>query len=318
MNNRVISFSAKTVPEAGPARRRDNLTEQNKRGKAFSLSWLPRGRWNVLDLIDMGRKAVPTYLFCDIDMTWAEELRKTLAAYGHKVTVTAILLKAIAVAQRAHPASRTALLPWGRVVTFNRIVAGFTVERFVDCGPAVFFGAILDADSKPVEQIAQELRDYAEKEIHQIPQLEVEDRFAGMPWLLRKLILFLGACLPSIRLRYQGATFGLSTLGKYGLRTIVPPSVCTSIFGVGVVEDRPVARNGQVEIRPMMTLTLNFDHRLIDGAPAARFLAEIRDLLQGGLAQHIREEVGDIIARINVPEPVVLPVVSPEEQVLTL
>ncbi|HNM51453.1 MAG TPA: 2-oxo acid dehydrogenase subunit E2, partial [Candidatus Obscuribacter sp.] len=108
----------------------------------------------------IGRDSVSTYMFCDVDMTWAENLRKTLKAYGQKVTVTAILLKAIGIAQRAHPESRTALLPWGKTVTFNDIVAGFTVERVIGQQPAVFFGAIDNPDTKSVEEIAGELRQY--------------------------------------------------------------------------------------------------------------------------------------------------------------
>jgi len=268
------------------------LPEERKKLRGFSLSWQPRGRWNVLDLIEMGRVSVPTYLLCDIDMTWAEELRTKLANLGQRVTITAILLKAIAIAQRHHPASRTALLPWGRVVTFNEIVAGFTVERNVDCGPAVFLGTIHQADSKSIEEIASELQDYGQKQIDDVPQLAIENRFAGMPWLFRKVILWVGTRIPAMRLRYLSATFGLSTLGKYGMRAIVPPSVCTSIFGVGSVDERPVVRNGKIEVRPILSLTYNFDHRLIDGAPAARFLDEIRSLLEGGLSRYLADETG--------------------------
>jgi len=79
---------------------------------SFTLSKLPRPRLNVLDLINIiGRDSVPTYLFCDIDMTWAETKRKEMKNNGLPVTVTAFLLKAIGIAQRAHPESRTAALP---------------------------------------------------------------------------------------------------------------------------------------------------------------------------------------------------------------
>jgi pyruvate dehydrogenase E2 component (dihydrolipoamide acetyltransferase) len=49
-------------------------------------------------------------------------------------------------------------------------------------------------------------------------------------------------------------------------------------------------RNGKIEIRPMMTITLNFDHRMIDGAPAARFLQDVKSLLEGGLEQYVLDE----------------------------
>ena len=159
----------------------------------------------------VGRGAVATYLFADVDMTWAEDLRTRLVQQGRKITVTAILLKAIGIAQRSHPASRTARLPWGRTVVFHNIVAGFTVERFVGSQQAVFFGAIEAPDTKPLVEIAGELRAYSEDEFSQNVHLNQQHSFSGMPWIWRRLILFLGLSYPWIRLRYLGATFGVSS-----------------------------------------------------------------------------------------------------------
>lgn len=260
--------------------------------KNLSFSWLARARWNVLDMINViGRGSVPTYMFYEIDMTWAETLRQELKEKGIRVTATAILLKAIGIAQRLHPASRTAILPWGRTVTFNDIVAGFTVERYVGPQPAVFFGSIDAPDSKPLVQVAEELRAYGEDEISTVPQLDIENKFNNMPWLFRRFILWLGMRFPKVRLRYLGATFGVSSLGKFGCTGLIPPCVSTSTFGVGAIEQRAVVRDGRIEVRPMMTLILNFDHRLIDGAPAARFMQDVQKLVEGDLQSYIEEEL---------------------------
>jgi pyruvate dehydrogenase E2 component (dihydrolipoamide acetyltransferase) len=53
-----------------------------------------------------------------------------------------------------------------------------------------------------------------------------------------------------------------------------------AILGVGCITPRPVAHNQQIEIRQMLMLSLVFDHRLVDGAPAARFLQYIKDLIE--------------------------------------
>jgi len=255
----------------------------------FSMANLPRPRWNVLDMIHIvGKESIPTYLFCDIDMTFAEELRGRLKSVGQKVTITAILLKAIAIAQRAHPESRTSLLPFGKTVTFHDIVAGFTVERFIGEQPAVFFGAIDNPDTKSVEEISSELKQYAESDMEHMEHLDRQHKFNSMPWWFRRLILWAGLRFPKVRLTYMGATFGLSSLGKWGMTGLIPPCVSTSTFGIGSVEPRPVARDGKVEIRPMMTMILNFDHRLIDGGPAARFMADVKRLLEGDLENYIQ------------------------------
>ncbi|MBK7748772.1 MAG: 2-oxo acid dehydrogenase subunit E2 [Candidatus Obscuribacter sp.] len=263
--------------------------EEEDKALSFTMGKLPRPRLNVLDIIHVYSKdAVPTYLFCDVDMGWAEEVRQKLKSYGQKVTITAFLLKAIGIAQRAHPESRTALLPWGRTVTFNNIVAGFTVERVIGKHPAVFFGAIANPDTKTVEEIANELRNYAEAKIETVPRLDEQHKFNKTPGWFRQFVLWAGMHFPKVRLKFMPATFGLSSLGKFGMTGLIPPCVTTSTIGVGEVEERAVVRDGRIEIRPMVTIILNFDHRLMDGAPAARFMSDVKKLLEGGMENYIQ------------------------------
>jgi len=267
---------------------------KSKKRFNFSLSSLPRPRWNVLDMIHIvGHGAIPTYIFCDIDMTWAEDLRANSAYGGPKISYTAILLKAIGIAQRAHPDSRTSILPFGRTLTLNDIVAGFTVERFIGDQPAVFFGAIERPDIKSVEELSTELRQYAECDMQDLLQLERQHMLNGMPAFIRRAILWVGIRVPRVRLAYLGATFGLSSMGKSITTAIIPPCLSTSTFGIGLVGERPVVKNGAVEIRPMMTVTLNFDHRLIDGAPAARFMADVKRLMEGELANYMPVDLAE-------------------------
>jgi pyruvate dehydrogenase E2 component (dihydrolipoamide acetyltransferase) len=81
---------------------------------------------------------------------------------------------------------------------------------------------------------------------------------------------------------YSDGTFTLSNLGMFGLEEFVaiinPPEA--GILAVGKIEDTPVADNGQVVIRPVMKLTLSYDHRVIDGAPAAQFLSRVKEYLE--------------------------------------
>jgi hypothetical protein len=258
----------------------------------FSFSWFVRSRWNILDLIGFLRgNSVATYLFTDIDMSWEEKTRLDFYEQGIKATITAFLIKAIGIAQRAHPDSRAALMPWGQTLIIENIVAGFTCEKEVPGGQAVYIGVIENPDTKSLVQISNELRNYATQDIKDVPQLALEERFNHMPWLIRRIILMVGLLLPWIRFSVMPASFGISSLGKLGITAIIPPCVNTSTFGVGKVEERAVVRNGQIEVRPMMSLTLNFDHRLIDGAPAARFLNDVQKLIEGGLAGYLHEEI---------------------------
>ena len=76
----------------------------------------------------------------------------------------------------------------------------------------------------------------------------------------------------------QEAGVDLGGFGVEAFTPIVNPPQC-AILGVGRIVEKPAVVDGQVVIRPMMWLSLTFDHRLVDGAPAARFLSALADRL---------------------------------------
>jgi pyruvate dehydrogenase E2 component (dihydrolipoamide acetyltransferase) len=80
----------------------------------------------------------------------------------------------------------------------------------------------------------------------------------------------------------EGGTFTISNLGMYGVEEFIavlnPPQV--AILAVGAIEEKPVVVDGDLEIKPMMSLTLTCDHRAIDGSVAAEFLGTVRALLE--------------------------------------
>ena len=79
-----------------------------------------------------------------------------------------------------------------------------------------------------------------------------------------------------------GGTFTISNGGVFGslLSTPILNPPQTGILGMHKIQERPMAVNGEVQIRPMMYLALSYDHRLIDGQEAVRFLVTIKDFLE--------------------------------------
>src|SRR6185436_12346905 len=80
----------------------------------------------------------------------------------------------------------------------------------------------------------------------------------------------------------QGGTFTISNGGVFGslLSTplVNPPQ--SGVLGLHTIQDRPVARDGQVVIRPMMYVALTYDHRLVDGREAVTFLKRVKDTIE--------------------------------------
>jgi pyruvate dehydrogenase E2 component (dihydrolipoamide acetyltransferase) len=150
-------------------------------------------------------------------------------------------------------------------VNAELIPEGIWRKDFVNLGVAValedglIVPVVKDADLLPLRKLSAAIRELAEKA--RGGALQPED--------------------------YSGGSFTISNLGMFGLdeftAIINPPEA--GILAVGKIEDTPVAvkKDGGtqgVEIHPVMKLTLSYDHRVVDGAPAARFLARIREYLE--------------------------------------
>jgi pyruvate dehydrogenase E2 component (dihydrolipoamide acetyltransferase) len=80
----------------------------------------------------------------------------------------------------------------------------------------------------------------------------------------------------------EGGTFTISNLGMYGVDAFqaIVNAPQAAILAVGRIADRPVALDGEVVVRPMLTLTVSFDHRVVDGARGAEFLDTLADLIE--------------------------------------
>jgi 2-oxoglutarate dehydrogenase E2 component (dihydrolipoamide succinyltransferase) len=133
-------------------------------------------------------------------------------------------------------------------------------NHFYDIGVAIgtekglIVPVVRDADQKTFAEIEQDIADYANKA--RTGKIAFED--------------------------LQGGVFTISNGGIYGslLSTPILNFPQSAILGMHAIQDRPVARDGQVVIRPMMNLALSYDHRLIDGKEAVTFLTRIKDCLE--------------------------------------
>jgi pyruvate dehydrogenase E2 component (dihydrolipoamide acetyltransferase) len=166
-----------------------------------------------------------------------------------RITVTAIVLRAVSLALRQHP-RLNALVREGGIELAREVNVGLAVA--LDEGLAV--PVIREADVKSIGRLAAESR-----------ALAGAAREGRLP--------------PRA---YQGGTFTVTNLGMTGIDWFTPilnpPQV--GILGVSRVADRAVVRDGRVRVIPVTTLTLVFDHRALDGQPAARFLRTLADLLE--------------------------------------
>ena len=202
----------------------------------------------VAQRMTLSKQSAPHfYVGIDVDMSAVEKKRGALKQKGGAAapSINDFILAATARALREFPSLNASFSEEG-VKIFSDINLGMAVA--LEEGLVV--PVIRNADKLSLEQLAQQSRALAEK--------------------AQKKKLF--------PLDYEGGTFTVSNLGMLGIDSftaIINPPEC-AILAVGRVAPRVVAVDGGIAARPMMTLNLSADHRVVDGALAARFVAEVK------------------------------------------
>lgn len=195
------------------------------------------------------KATIPDFtLRAEVDMDQAVAMRAQL----HSEPVPSyndMVLRACAIALREHPRANAAYRD-GVFELYARINVGIAVAT----ADSLIVPTVFDADRKSLLEIAREARVLAER--------------------VRR-----GEVTPA---ELSGGTFTVSNLGMYGVSSfhaiINPPQA--AILAVGQVRELPVVREGQIVPGRRMTIALTCDHRILYGAPAAEFLARVRQLLE--------------------------------------
>jgi pyruvate dehydrogenase E2 component (dihydrolipoamide acetyltransferase) len=198
------------------------------------------------------KQSVPHFYLrtgCRVDALAEIRARMKCAAVEVKPTITDFVVKAAAVALKRVQVANSS---WtGDAI---RVYGRPDISVAVNTPAGLLTPIVRGADAKPLSEISRELAD-----------------------LVRRARA--GRLQPS---EYSGGTFTISNLGMYGVESLYaivnPPQSC--ILGIGSVEERPVVQEGRLSVGTMMTCTLSADHRAIDGATGAEFLAAFKSLME--------------------------------------
>ncbi len=187
-------------------------------------------------------------LLTESDVTEMARTREQLKQ-RFDLTYTDIIIKAVAVALKEHPRLNVALA--GEEI---QLLPEIHIGMAVALEEGLIVPVVREADKKTLQQIAGETKRLAE-----------------------------GARAGTLTVdEVTGSTFTITNLGMYevdGFTPIINPPEA-AILGVGRIVEKPAVYRGEIAKRAMMTLSLTFDHRLVDGAPAAAFLRRAKELLE--------------------------------------
>ncbi|HYF91441.1 MAG TPA: dihydrolipoamide acetyltransferase family protein [Symbiobacteriaceae bacterium] len=190
----------------------------------------------------------------EVDMTelsaFRARARELAEKKGIRLSFMPFIFKALTTTLKEHPYSNAQIDDEKQEIVLRK---QYHIAFALDTEAGLLVPVVRDVDKKSVFQIAAEMQDLIER--GRAGKLQPDE--------------------------LKGSTFTVSNQGSVGGLFFTPvinhPEV--AILGVGSTQERPVVKDGQITVAPMMYLALSFDHRLIDGAPAARFLNRVKELL---------------------------------------
>ncbi len=201
--------------------------------------------------------------FEEVDITNVTKLRKeygpSWAKKGKHLTLTPFVLKAVVAALKKYPVFNSSLDEASGEVVFKNY---FHIGVAVDTEAGLIVPVLRDVDKKSLADLSQELNDLAERTRKRKVSLE----------------------------ELQGGSFTISNQGGIGGGHFTPiinkPEV--AVLGIGRSTLKPVVKDGKIEARPMLPVCLSYDHRVMDGADAVRFMADLVGMLENFPEQDLK------------------------------
>ncbi|MEH0194761.1 pyruvate dehydrogenase complex dihydrolipoamide acetyltransferase [Caulobacter sp. CCNWLY153] len=245
--------AAASTPAAEP-RKVQSLEQMGIPAGSYDLVPLDGMRKTIARRLTESFRDVPHFpLTIDIELDGLlaarAKINSLLEGQGVKVSVNDIVIKAAAVALKRVPEANASYTPEGIAMHKHADIA---VAVAIDGG--LITPIIRAAETKGLAQISAEMKDLAARA--KAKKLKPEE--------------------------FQGGTFSVSNLGMFGIKAFssIINEPQGAIMSVGAGEQRPVVKNGQLAVATVMTVTLTCDHRVVDGAVGAKFLAAFKPLIE--------------------------------------
>ena len=252
------------------------------------------------------QRAHKTRGLIEVDVTEARQyLRDHEAKTGESLSFTAFITACLAHAVDENKALNACRKGAKRLAIFNDVDVAMLIERDIEGHKQPIVYSVRGANRKGVREITREIR------TAQVAAVKTKwEGFQAERWLVRIPMIVLKGLwaifwwarghYPRLQKRY-GGTVGLTAVGMFGKGGgwAIPLDYHTLDVAVGGIAAKPGVVDGSIAIREYLCVTLSFDHDIIDGAPATRFVSRLRELVESGYGLHKGEGEGEqlVVAR---------------------
>jgi pyruvate/2-oxoglutarate dehydrogenase complex dihydrolipoamide acyltransferase (E2) component len=221
----------------------------------------------------------------EVDVTRARAfLREHKANTGESLSFTAFLTACLAKAVAEHKAMQAYRKGSKHLILFEDVDIYLPIECDVAGDSQIMPYIVRAANRKTVREIHQEIR---AAQVQDVTKAWEGFKALHWPWLLLlpvfRVMVWMAARSPQVWKKYRG-TVSITTVGMFGQGAGwgIPLPSHPLWMTVGGIGEKPGFVDGHIAIRDYLSLTISFDHDVIDGAPAARFTQRLKDLIESG------------------------------------
>ncbi len=281
-----------------------NKRHEDDQRDTYQVVPFPRLRRVLALMYPAVQRSHKTRGLIEVDVTEARQyLRDHEVKTGESLSFTAFITACLAHAVDENKTLNACRKGGNRLAIFNDVDVAMLIERDMEGHKQPIVYSVRGANRKGVREITREIREaqvaavktkwegfQAERWLVRIPMIVLKGLWAIFWWARGRY--------PRLQKRY-GGTVGLTAVGMFGKGGgwAIPIDYHTVDVAVGGIAQKPGVVDGSIAIREYLCVTLSFDHDIIDGAPATRFVSRLRELIESGYGLHKSEGEQLIAAR---------------------
>jgi len=256
----------------------------------YEVIEFPKSRKMVIDIMEQGEKKHYIKGLVEFDVTNGRKLIKEYKMKnGVSLSFTGWMLKCIGQAASEHKDVHLLRKGKKKLYRFDDVDISIMVEKTIKGEKVPLAVIIRKTNEKTVEEITREIRDAQAEVVDESILLGVKKEeklkrlFTSLPKFIRNFMYWRFGRNP-ILLKDFGGSISLTSVGMFGDLSGwgIPIGVQPLMFSLGAITKKAGVIENKIEIRKILHVTILFDHDIIDGAPAARFLARLKVLIENG------------------------------------
>ncbi len=248
----------------------------------------PKSRDIIVDTGEAGRRLHHVKGLFELDVT---EGRRRIRDYaertGEKLSFTGWIVRCVGEAVGEHPGVHARRRGRRKMVVFEDVDIAVSVERTLEGGSFPVLKVIRRANERSVEEITEEIRSVQAQTAEDYlsgAEMRRARRLASLPRPLRQLLFWRKLRKDPFFLKRHAGTVSVTSVGMFVRRGgwPIPLSAYGLTVALGGIARKPGVFEDKVVVREYLSVTVALDHDVVDGAPAARFLARLAELVESG------------------------------------